>query len=51
MERRKFIESSIALGAAGLVSPSLLKNDLMPETKTPPRDDISIAQWALVEEI
>ena len=51
MERRKFIESSIVLGAAGLVSPSLLKNDLMEETKSPPRNDISIAQWALVEEI
>jgi len=52
MERRKFIESSMALGAAGLVSPSLLKNDLMPETKSlEKKDDISIAQWALVEEI
>jgi len=51
MERRKFIESSIAIGAAGVISPSLLKNDLMPETKSPSKDDISIAQWALVEEI
>jgi len=51
MNRRNFLESSIALGAAGLVSPSLLKNDLMSETKSPIRDDISIAQWALVEEI
>lgn len=52
MRRRKFLESSVALGAAGLISPSLLKNDLMPETTTPiVKDDISIAQWALVEEI
>lgn len=51
MKRRKFIESSIVLGAAGLVGPSLLKNELMSETKSPPRDDISVAQWALVEEI
>ena len=51
MERRKFIESSMALGAAGLVRPSLLKNEIMSQTKLPPKDDISIAQWALVEEI
>lgn len=51
MNRRNFLEFSVTLGAAGLVSPSLLKNDLMTETKSPPRDDISIAQWALVEEI
>ena len=51
MERRKFIESSIAVGAAGLISPSLLKNEIMSETQLPPKDDISIAQWALVEEI
>jgi len=51
MDRRNFLESSITLGAAGLVSPSLLKNDLMPENKSIAKDDISLAQWALVEEI
>lgn len=51
MQRRKFIESSIALGAAGVIAPSLLKNELMSENRSIANDDISIAQWALVEEI
>ena len=51
--RRKFIRiNSVAFGAAGISSAFTFKsNDLMPDSKTPPRDDISIAQWALVEEI
>ena len=32
MDRRNFIESSVALGAAGIISPSLLKKELMAET-------------------
>ncbi len=51
MERRKFIESSVTLGAAGIVAPSLLKENNMSETKIEMKDDISIAQWALVEEV
>jgi sugar phosphate isomerase/epimerase len=49
--RRKFIEKSVMLGAAGIVAPSVLKNS---EAKATPRmtyDDISLAQWALVDEI
>jgi hydroxypyruvate isomerase len=34
-----------------MIAPSLLNENKMPESKTPPGDDISIAQWALVEEI
>ena len=51
MNRRNFLENTLTVGAAGLISPSLIKNDLMSETKLPPGNDISIAQWALVEEI
>ncbi len=50
MNRRDFLENSIAIGAGGLIVPSLLneKNTGMNSEK---KDDISIAQWALVEEI
>jgi hypothetical protein len=52
MERREFIESSLTIGAASVISPSLFKNDLMPKNNSiEMKDDISIAQWALVEEI
>ncbi len=49
MDRRKFIENSAALGAAGMIAPSLFNNTTM--ISQPAKDDISIAQWALVEEI
>ncbi len=51
MKRREFIESSVMLSAAGVLNPSLLKNEIMLADKTTAKDDISIAQWALVEEI
>ena len=49
MHRRNFLEKSIVLAGAGLTGMhSLVKNiQVMTETK----DDISLAQWALVEEI
>jgi len=51
ISRRDFLGKSIALGATGLVAPALLKNaDLLAGTRLT-KDDISIAQWALVEEI
>jgi len=53
MKRRKFLETSAAMGAAGLIAPSLIYNSNV-STMTiaqPPKDDISLAQWALVEEI
>ena len=49
--RRKFVEKSAMLSAAGLVAPALYKTT---EAMTTPRmtyDDISLAQWALVDEI
>lgn len=49
--RRKFIEKSAKLCAAGMMGPALLRTS---ETMATPRmgyDDISLAQWALVDEI
>jgi len=49
--RRGFLGKSLAIGAVGLVAPALMK---MSKVQAAPRiikDDISIAQWALVEEI
>ncbi len=51
ISRRNFIEKTAALGAAGLIAPALLN---MTELKAQPRvrrNNISIAQWALVNEI
>ena len=49
--RRNFLGKSIALGATGLVAPAFLKNaDLLAGPRLT-KDDISIAQWALVQEI
>ena len=51
ISRRNFLEKSVVLGAAGLVIPSTLKaDDLMPAPR-PVKDDISLAQWALVDEV
>ncbi|MBN1337725.1 MAG: TIM barrel protein [Bacteroidales bacterium] len=50
--RRGFIEKSLALGAGSLVAPSLLN---MQSAQADPirvgKNDISLAQWALVDEI
>ncbi len=51
MNRRNFLESTLTIGAAGLVAPSILNNDFMDLKKSEVKDDISIAQWALVDEI
>ena len=50
--RRNFIEKSIVLGGAGIVAPSVIGSTLS-EAMTPRmiKDDISLAQWALVDEI
>ncbi len=51
ISRRDFLGKSIALGATGLVAPALLRSaDLFAGARMT-KDDISIAQWALVEEI
>ncbi len=49
--RRGFIEKTVLLGAAGLVAPVL---DIQSKTMATPQmthDDISLAQWALVQEM
>ena len=49
--RRNFIEKSMMMGAAGLAAPSLIKASALSMTPRQIKDDISLAQWALVEEI
>ncbi len=65
MKRRKFIERTVGVGAAGVVVPSMLGSCVSQgdeaETEVtksvallpimPSKDDISIAQWSLVDEI
>lgn len=49
--RREFIEKSAMLSAAGLVTPAWYKNTQPMTTPRMTYDDISLAQWALVDEI
>ena len=49
--RRGFLGKSLAIGAAGLVAPALMKMSKVQAAPRIVKDDISIAQWALVEEI
>ncbi len=49
--RRDFIEKTLVLGAAGMVAPALSKNAEAMATPRMIHDDISLAQWALVQEI
>lgn len=55
MNRRNFIERSAALGAAGLLTNSIMIDTYATGSPTdaaaPKKDDISLAQWALVEEV
>jgi hydroxypyruvate isomerase len=51
MDRRNFLENTLTIGAVGIIVPSLLKENKMSDTKIEVKDDISIAQWALVDEI
>jgi L-ribulose-5-phosphate 3-epimerase len=51
MNRRDFLGKSMVLGAAGLYAPAILKTSDVLARPRIARDDISIAQWALVEEI
>src|SRR5210317_179997 len=48
---RGFIEKSALLGAAGFLVTSLHKNSRAMATPRMTYDDISLAQWALVQEI
>lgn len=49
--RRSFVEKTALLGAAGLVAPGILKQSNAMSTRHMTHDDISLAQWALVQEI
>lgn len=49
--RRDFLGKSLAIGAAGLVAPALMKTSKVQAAPRIVKDDISIAQWALVEEV
>jgi hypothetical protein len=51
ISRRNFIEKSMVMGAAGLVMPSALKSMGSMLEPRPVKDDISLAQWALVDEV
>ena len=51
ISRRDFLGKSVAIGATGLVAPALLKNADLLASQRLTMDDISIAQWALVQEI
>ena len=49
--RRDFLVKSLALGVAGLVAPALIKTSkVLAVSPHMIKDDISIAQWALVSE-
>ncbi|MBK8884740.1 MAG: TIM barrel protein [Bacteroidales bacterium] len=49
--RRSFLEKSIAAGAAGIVAPAVLGSSLTEPMPRLIKDDISLAQWALVDEV
>lgn len=51
MNRRKFLENTAALGAAGVIAPSYIYKLNTMTVPQQQKDDISLAQWALVEEI
>ena len=51
ISRRNFIEKSMIIGAAGVAAPSLLKTEAMEPAQRLIKDDISLAQWALVDEV
>lgn len=51
INRRNFLEKTMAIGATSIVAPGLLKSTLANPTPRKVKDDISIAQWALVQEV
>ncbi|MBS3772189.1 MAG: hypothetical protein KGY69_18190, partial [Bacteroidales bacterium] len=51
MKRREFINKSLTLGAMSMLAPSVLASSKNQVTPINRKDDISIAQWALVDEI
>jgi sugar phosphate isomerase/epimerase len=51
ISRRTFIEKSVMAGAAGFIAPAVTGTVFASPTPRMIRDDISLAQWALVDEI
>ena len=51
ISRRNFIEKTMAVTAAGITAPSLLNSAIAGPSPRPVKDDISLAEWALVDEI
>ncbi len=51
MNRRSFVEKSMMFGAAGIAAPDILKYASMEPTPRMTKDDISLAQWSLVDEL
>lgn len=51
ISRRNFIEKSALIGAAGMTMPSVLRSEITKTEMRLTKDDISLAQWALVDEI
>jgi len=49
--RRNFIEKSVMASAAGIIAPAVAGSAFASPTPRMIRDDISLAQWALVDEI
>lgn len=51
ISRRNFMEKSLVIGAAGVFAPFLLNSTKAQATPRMIKDDISLAQWALVDEV
>jgi hydroxypyruvate isomerase len=51
ISRKTFLERSVMLGATGIIAPSFAGSTLMKPTPGLIKDDISLAQWALVNEV
>lgn len=49
--RRNFIQKTVAIGATSILTPSIMKASNILSTPRPTKDDISLAQWALVDEV
>ena len=51
MTREDFLKKSLLIGVAGMITPSILGSTLPGTTPRLIKDDISLAQWSLVDEI
>jgi L-ribulose-5-phosphate 3-epimerase len=51
ISRRNFLEKSLVLGATGVIAPKVAGSAFTEATPRLIKDDISLAQWALVDEV